>query len=74
MNEQLLKFAEKIGIQVSDFCSDELLLDELERILTNLKAQVGTQQETIQSLNINLAKYSDAGITPEKFAELTAET
>jgi len=58
-NMDVKTFAEKIGINIADFSSDQDILDNALSIVTQLKADMAAQTEKIQSLNISLAKYSE---------------
>lgn len=69
VEEIINKFAEKIGLNISEFNSETGVLDKAGEIITNLKTQLGDANNKINSLNLTVQKYIDEGISIEKFSE-----
>ena len=64
------KFAENLSINVSNYQCDGDILAEAERIVTEIKSKFGDATGQVQQLTLNLSKYTEAGITIEKFNEM----
>lgn len=80
-SEQVIKLAEKLSINIDDYSVEGDILEKAVEIINQLMAELAESKEKINSLNLNLAKYSDlpdealkaaeAGITVDKFNELS---
>lgn len=65
MNDFIIRLAEKLNINVSDYSVEGDVVAKAIELVTGLQTQLA-------EATANVGKYSEAGITPEKFAELSA--
>ena len=73
MYELIKEFAEKIGINISDYGTEGDILAKAEAIITELKTNFSQSQATIDSLNLSISKFDESGVTVEKFNELESK-
>lgn len=71
--EHIMKLAEKLNINISDYSVEGDVVTKAVEIIAGLQTQLAEATANVSALSINLAKYTDVGNTPEKFAELVTE-
>jgi hypothetical protein len=71
-NEQIQKLAEKLSININDYTVEGDIIAKASEVIDALKMQLADMTAKVSSLNMNISKYVESGITPEKYAELTA--
>ncbi|MBW7888389.1 MAG: hypothetical protein H3C35_08525 [Bacteroidetes bacterium] len=71
--EHITKLAEKLSINISDYSVEGDLVTDAINAVTDLQTKLAEKTTEISSLNVSLGKFSEGGITPEKFAELNTE-
>lgn len=72
-SDKILKLAETLSINYSNYQVEEDIIDAAIAKCSELKSQIGESSQKVTSLNMNLSKFNDAGITVEKFNEILKE-
>ncbi len=69
-SEKIIKLAEAVGVNISDYSVEGDLIARASEIVVGLNTELAQNRDKINSLNISLASFADAGVTVEKFNEL----
>ena len=68
--ENVIKLAEAVGVNISDYQVEGDLIARATEIVGGLNLELAASRDKINSLNISLAAFVDAGVTIEKYTEM----
>jgi hypothetical protein len=71
-SEQITKLAETLSINLSNYSVEGDIIAAATAAVQNLQTKLTDTSAQVSSLSLNLAKFSEAEITPESFAETLA--
>ncbi len=69
-SEQIQKLAEKLSINISNYNVEGDLLTAAIGAIENLQTKLAESANQVSSLNLSLSKFTEAGLSQEKFTEL----